>query len=104
ASPAAMRDTPYRKSSTGAPITVRRLGADLAGAWRHPGTRLGLWSPFTTQFTGTVFALMVVFAFVIAGGALDGETASSLLRLFVLAGMAAGPMVGLLVQRHPLRR
>jgi len=57
---------------------MRRLGADLAGAWRHPGTRLGLWSHFTTQFTGTVFALMWGFPFLIAGEGLDRETASSL--------------------------
>ncbi|MCU7725530.1 MFS transporter [Actinoplanes sp. KI2] len=101
---AALRDTPHRKISSGAPITMRQLGTDLAGAWRHPGTRLGLWSHFTTQFTGTVFALMWGFPFLIAGEGLDRETASSLLTLFVLAGMTAGPMVGWLVQRHPLRR
>ena len=101
---AALRDTPERKISSGAPITMRRLGADLAGAWRHPGTRLGLWSHFTTQFTGTVFALMWGFPFLVAGEGLDRETASSLLTLFVLVGMAAGPLIGVLVQRHPLRR
>jgi len=101
---AALRDTPDRKISSGAPITMRQLSTDLAGAWRHPGTRLGLWSHFTTQFTGTVFALMWGFPFLIAGEGLDRETASSLLTLFVLVGMAAGPMIGVLVQRHPLRR
>lgn len=101
---AALRDTPHRKVSSGPPITLSRLGADLAGAWRHPGTRLGLWTHFTTQFTGTVFALMWGFPFLIAGEGLDRETASSLLTLFVLAGMAAGPLIGVLVQRHPLRR
>ncbi|WP_051807239.1 MFS transporter [Actinoplanes subtropicus] len=101
---AALRDTPERKISSGPPITMGRLGADLVGAWRHPGTRLGLWSHFTTQFTGTVFALMWGFPFLIAGEGLDRATASSLLTLFVLVGMAAGPLIGVLVQRHPLRR
>ncbi|WP_433295851.1 MFS transporter [Actinoplanes sp. CA-030573] len=104
AATAALRDTPERKISRGAPITMRQLGADLAGAWRHPGTRLGLWSHFTTQFTGTVFALMWGFPFLIAGEGLDRETASTLLTLFVLVGMAAGPLIGVMVQRHPLRR
>lgn len=104
AAAAAMRDTPEHKISRGAPITMRQLGTDLAGAWRHPGTRLGLWSHFTTQFTGTVFALMWGFPFLIAGEGLDRETASTLLTLFVLVGMAAGPLIGVLVQRHPLRR
>ncbi|GIF17971.1 MFS family permease [Actinoplanes tereljensis] len=101
---AALRDTPERKVSSGAPITMRQLGTDLAGAWRHPGTRLGLWSHFTTQFTGTVFALMWGFPFLIAGEGLRRETASTLLTLFVLVGMAAGPVIGMLVQRYPLRR
>jgi MFS family permease len=101
---AALRDTPEQRISTGAPITFRRLGDDLAGAWRHPGTRLGLWSHFTTQFTGTVFALMWGFPFLIAGEGLDRQTASTLLTLFVLVGMAAGPLIGMFVQRHPMRR
>jgi MFS family permease len=101
---AALRDTPHRRISSGDAITLRQVGADLAGSWRHPGTRLGLWSHFTTQFAGTVFALMWGFPFLIAGQGLDRETASSLLTLYVLVGMAAGPLVGVLVQRHPLRR
>ena len=75
-----------------------------SGAWKHPGTRLGLWSHFTTQFTGTVFALMWGFPFLIAGEGVSRETASALLTVFVLTGMAAGPLIGVLVQRHPMRR
>ena len=100
----ALRDTPTKRISSGPAITMRQVGSDLSGAWRHPGTRLGLWTHFTTQFTGTVFALMWGFPFLIAGQGLPRETASSLLTLFVLVGMAAGPVVGVLVQRHPLRR
>jgi MFS family permease len=85
-------------------LTPRQLGRDLKHAWLHPGTRLGLWSHFTTQFTGTVFALMWGFPFLIAGEGLPRETASALLTVFVLTGMAAGPIIGVLVQRHPLRR
>lgn len=101
---AALRDTPERRINTGAAVTVRQLGADVGHAWRHPGTQLGLWTHFTTQFTGTVFALMWGFPFLIAGEGLPRETASSLLTLFVLVGMAAGPLIGVLVQRHPMRR
>ncbi|HEY0534793.1 MAG TPA: MFS transporter [Actinoplanes sp.] len=101
---AAMHDTPERRISRGPAITLGRLGRDLREAWRHPGTRLGLWTHFTTQFTGTVFALMWGFPFLIAGEGLRRETASTLLTLYVLVGMAAGPLIGMLVQRHPLRR
>ena len=100
----ALRDSPQRRIAGGGAVTMRQLGDDLGGAWRHPGTRLGLWSHFTAQFTGTVFALMWGFPFLIAGQGLDRTTASSLLTLFVLVGMAAGPLFGVLVQRHPLRR
>jgi MFS family permease len=100
----ALRDTPQSRVSSGPAITLRQLGSDLANAWRHPGTRLGLWTHFSTQFTGTVFALMWGFPFLIAGEGLRRETASALLTLFVVVGMAAGPVIGLLVQRHPLRR
>jgi MFS family permease len=101
---AALRDTPQRRVNRGDPVSLRRVRAELAQAWRHPGTRLGLWSHFTTQFTGTVFALMWGFPFLIAGEGLSRHTASSLLTLYVLVGMAAGPVIGVLVQRYPLRR
>lgn len=101
---AGVRDTPENRITSGRPLTFRHLGAELSGAWRHPGTRLGIWSHFTTQFTGTVFGLMWGFPFLIAGEGLPRTTAGTLLTAYVLMGMAAGPVIGLLVQRHPLRR
>ncbi|GAA3351919.1 MFS transporter [Amorphoplanes nipponensis] len=100
----ALHDTPQRRVNSGAALTLGQLGSDLASAWRHPGTRLGLWTHFTTQFPGTVFALIWGYPFLVAGEGLSRGTASALLTLFVLTGMAAGPVVGVLVQRHPLRR
>ncbi|MEU7904449.1 MFS transporter [Actinoplanes sp. NPDC049118] len=100
----ALHDTPDRRVNSGEAISVGQLGHDLVGAWRHPGTRLGLWSHFTTQFPGTVFALIWGYPFLLAGEGLSRGEASALLTLFVLTGMAAGPVVGVLVQRHPLRR
>jgi MFS family permease len=101
---AALRDTPERRIRSGPAITFARVGAELAAAWRHPGTRLGIWSHFTTQFTGTVFALIWGFPFLIAGEGLPRATASALLTVYVLVGMAAGPLIGVMVQRHPMRR
>jgi MFS family permease len=100
----ALHDTPERRVNSGESLTLQQLGSDLASAWRHPGTRLGLWTHFTTQFPGTVFALIWGYPFLIAGEGVSRGTASALLTLFVLTGMAAGPVVGVLVQRHPLRR
>ena len=85
-------------------VSARDLRADLVTAWLHPGTRLGLWTHFTTQFSGTVFALLWGFPFLVSGEGLSTGTASALLTVFVLAGMAAAPVFGVLVERHPLRR
>jgi MFS family permease len=100
----ALRDSPRQRISSGPALTLERLGDDVGGAWRHPGTRLGVWSHFTTQFTGTVFALMWGVPFLVAGEGLPRETASALLTVYVLVAMAAGPLIGVLVQRYPFRR
>src|SRR5690349_10932361 len=100
----ALHDTPQRRVNSGEAVTLRQLGSDLSTAWRHPGTRLGLWTHFTAQFPGTVFALIWGYPFLLAGEGVSRGTASALLTLFVLTGMAAGPVIGVLVQRHPLRR
>jgi MFS family permease len=100
---AVLRDSPA--GSTARPVPgARRLVLDLRIAWRHPGTRLGLWTHFVTQFPGTVFALMWGFPYLVQAEGVPVRTASALLALFVLTGVAAGPVAGVLVQRHPLRR
>ncbi|MFF5258368.1 nitrate/nitrite transporter [Actinomadura viridis] len=80
------------------------VGRNLAAAWRHPGTRLGLWSHFVTQFPANTFALMWGFPYLVSGHGLSSGAASTLLTVFVLATIVAGPLVGGLVARHPLRR
>lgn len=90
-----------------APTTVtglRDTAADLATAWRQPGTRLGMWSHFVTQFAGTVFVLTWGYPFLVSGQGLDTTTASVLLSLFVVVGIVCGPFLGTWVGRHPLRR
>jgi MFS family permease len=81
-----------------------KVTADLRSAWAHPGTRLGLWTHFTTQFSGTVFALLWGFPFLVSGEQLSRGAASTLLTVFVLSGMACAPFIGVLVERHPMRR
>lgn len=78
--------------------------AVLAAAWRQPGTRLGLWSHFTVQFSGNVFALAWGFPFLVAGQGYDSGTAAGLMSFFVVVALFAGPPVGRFVSRHPLRR
>ncbi|SDQ89284.1 nitrate/nitrite transporter [Quadrisphaera sp. DSM 44207] len=101
---AVLRDAPGVPLLTGPPLSWQRVGEDLARSWLHPGTRLGLWSHFSTQFPGTVFALMWGFPFLVSAQGLPPARASALVTLFVLAGLVCGPFLGVLVQRHPLRR
>jgi MFS family permease len=65
---------------------------------------LGLWTHFTTQYSGTAFALLWGYPFLVSGEGLTPRAAGVLMTIFVLAGMAAGPVFGQLVGRHPLRR
>ena len=83
---------------------LRATGISISHAWRQPGTRLGLWSHFTVQFSGTVFAMTWGYPFLISGQGLDAGTVAALMALYVAAAMAVGPFIGRFVSRHPLRR
>lgn len=97
---ALLRDGPGR---AGVP-TLRETGANLVRAWRHPGTRLGFWSHFVTQFPANTFALMWGYPYLVSGQGMRPAAASALLTLFVLFTVVSGPFIGRLVARHPLRR
>ncbi|MHA7305927.1 MFS transporter [Arthrobacter sp. TMN-49] len=83
---------------------VRETVAELGTAWRQPGTRLGMWSHFATQFSGTVFVLTWGYPFLVSAQGLATGTASVLLSLFVVVGIICGPLLGSWVGKHPLRR
>lgn len=100
----ALRDAPPGDTIVRHSPSLAEVRQQFVAAFQHPGTRLGLWTHFTTQFSGTVFALLWGFPFLVSGEGRSPRTASGLLTLFVLTGMAAGPIFGTLVARHPLRR
>jgi MFS family permease len=79
---------------------VRRLGM----AWREPGTRLGLWTHFTTQFSGTVFALLWGYPFLVVGEHRTPAEAGILITLLVVVAMGIGPTLGHFAGRWPYRR
>jgi len=101
---ALLRDAPPGAIGTDRSPSLHAVRRQLAAAFRHPGTRLGLWTHFVTQFSGTVFALLWGFPFLVSGEGLTPGQAGGLLTLFVLVAMATGPLFGRLVARHPLRR
>ncbi len=83
---------------------VRETATNFTTAWNQPGTRLGMWSHFATQFSGTVFVLTWGYPFLVSAQGLDAGTTSVLLSLFVVVGLLCGPFLGSWVGRHPLRR
>ena len=80
---------------------VRR---QIAASWREPGTRLGLWIHFTTQFPGMVFLLLWGLPFLVKAQGLSRATAGELLTLTVLSTMAVGLVYGQIVARHHAAR
>ncbi|MFI9205713.1 nitrate/nitrite transporter [Streptomyces sp. NPDC053048] len=80
---------------------VRR---QIARAWREPGTRLGLWAHFTTQFPAMVFLLLWGMPFLVEAQGLTRGTAGSLLTLIVLVNMAVGLVYGQIIGRHHAAR
>jgi MFS family permease len=99
-----LRDVPPGTPRPQAQQGLKATGASLARAWRQPGTRLGMWSHFTIQFSGTVFAMTWGYPFLISGQGLDAGTVAGLMALYVAAAMAVGPFIGRFVSKHPLRR
>ena len=81
--------------------TVRR---SLADSWEHPGTRLGFWTHFSTQFSATTLALLWGYPFFVQGEHRSDAQAGLLLTLLVVAVMAAGPVLGWMITHHPWHR
>ncbi len=85
-----------------------RSGADirqlLVHAWHEPGTQMGLWTHFVTQFPGTTFALLWGYPFLTVGEGLGPGEAALLLTLLVIAGTGFAPLLGQLAARWPMRR
>jgi MFS family permease len=89
-----------------APVAAVRgaMRVHVGAAWRERGTRLGLWSHFSTQFSGNTFALLWGYPFLVTGEGLSKPAASGLLTLLVAVGMGVAPLLGRLTGGYPLRR
>jgi MFS family permease len=80
---------------------VRR---QIVASWREPGTRLGLWVHFTTQFPAMVFLLLWGLPFLVEAQGLTRATAGELLTLVVLSNMVIGLVYGQIVAWHHAAR
>jgi MFS family permease len=99
----ALRDAPPG-TEPAAPAGLAELRGSLTATWREPGTRIGLYTHLVTQFSGTVFALLWGYPFLVVGQGRSPAVAAALLTLLVAVGMGVGPLFGRLCGRWPLRR
>ena len=98
-----VKDSPYRGQAVER-IKMRALTRTLGEVWGNPGTQLGLWVHFTSQFGATVFTMLWGFPFLVLGEGLEPQLASWLLVVMTLTAMAAGPLVAAFTARVPYRR
>ncbi|WP_069813471.1 MFS transporter [Streptomyces sp. TP-A0874] len=79
------------------PGFVRR---QITESWREPGTRLGMWVHFTSQFPGMVFLLLWGLPFLVETQGRTKAGAGQLLTLIVVSNMLVGLVYGQLIARH----
>ncbi len=99
-----VRDSPLERSASGPPMSMTTIRRGLGDSWAHPGTRLGLWTHFTTQFSATTLGLLWGYPFFVRGENLSPGQAGALLTILVVAVMAAGPVLAWFITRHPWHR
>jgi predicted MFS family arabinose efflux permease len=98
-----VKDSPYARDRV-ARVKMRALAQSLRLVWGNPGTRLGMWSHFTSQFSGTVFALLWGYPFLVRAEGLSSGTASTLLMVMTGWVVVSGLVLGSMVSRYPYYR
>lgn len=99
-----LADTPEVRRLRGAPMSLTGVRISLAASWAHPGTRLGFWIHFTTQFSSTTLSLLWGFPFLVRGEGRSAAEAGLLLSLIIVAVMATGPLMGVFIGKVPWHR
>ena len=99
-----VHDEPGARRVLGPPLSWTSIRLSLADSWRHPGTRLGFWTHFTTQFSATTLGLLWGYPFFVQGQGRSPAEAGALLTLLVLAVMVAGPTFAWAITRDPWQR
>jgi sugar phosphate permease len=98
-----VKDSPYVSEGV-VRIKLLALAASLRAVWGNPGTRLGLWSHFVSQFSVTVFSLLWGFPFLVRGQELSTDQAGTLLMAMTGWVVVSGLLLGWLVTRFPYYR
>ena len=98
-----VKDSPY--ADTG-PVKVKMaaLARAMRLVWGNPGTRLGMWSHFVSQFSLTVFTLLWGYPFLVRGEGLSTGAASTILMAMTGWVILSGLVLADLVTRVPYYR
>lgn len=99
-----VRNMPPGEHSAVVVDRIREMPGKIAGVTRHPATQLGFWIHFTSGFSMNAFLFMWGMPYLVVGQGLSQLQAGGLLATLSVASMIAGPVVGALTARHPLRR
>ena len=99
-----VHDAPGRRSHRGAPLRPAEVRASLAASWEHPGTRLGFWMHFSTQFSATTLGMLWGYPFFVRGEGRSQAEAGVLLTVMVIAVISAGPVLGWRITARPWHR
>ena len=94
---------PVRTDTIPLPHSWRGAFHTFGHALRRPGTQLGFWSHYVTQSSGTVFSLLWGVP-MLRGLGYSPSEAAAFLTVIVVTGFVAGPVLGVLCARFPLRR
>jgi len=76
----------------------------LRASFGRPGTQLGFWAHLLAGTGPTMLSILWGYPFLTAGLGYDPGTASGIFTLMVVGTLVSGPIVGLAIARHPLRR
>ena len=98
-----VKDSPYLTEGV-VRIKLLALARSLRAVWGNPGTRLGLWSHFVSQFSVTVFSMLWGYPFLVRGQGLSSEQAGALLMAMTGWVVVSGLVLGWLVTRFPYYR
>ncbi len=99
-----VHDGPGQRSRSGPALSLTDVRASLAASWSHPGTRLGFWMHFVTQFSATTLGLLWGYPFFVRGEGRSEAVAGLLLTIMVLAVISAGPVLGWRITVRPWHR
>ncbi len=99
-----LHDAPGARNLRGARLSRGSIRESLVTSWAQPGTRLGFWMHFTSQFSANTLSLLWGYPFFVRGEGRTPATAGLLLTVIVVAIMFSGPVLGWLVGAHPWHR